>query len=424
MHDLFDATVDGLDAAEIGLPGKPDPAVLLEAARRLGAPEKRTAIVEAARAGVEAGRRGGFGLVIAVDRTGRCDSFRQAGADVVVRDLTELRVVGRPDRASGAAGGAGTSAEAKLGPAASRRGTWSLVYDGFDPEQEQLREVLCTTGNGYFATRGAAPEAPADDVHYPGTYAAGVLNRLSTEVAGRTVENESIVNLPNWLPLTFRIDGGPWFQVREADLMAYEQELDLRRGVLTRRLRFRDRQGRHTRLVQRRFTSMDDPHLAALETTIHAEDWSGRVEIRSGIDGAVQNAGVARYRELSSRHLEDVETAVIDDETVELRARTSHSRTLVAEVARTRLYAPGGQVPGKPRLVRESDSIAQQFAHDVSEGESLAVEKAVVLYTSRDLGHLQPVARPRVERCAARAGSRTCSRHTSRPGTTCGTASA
>ena len=250
--------------------------------------------------------------------------------------------------------------------------------------------MLCTTGNGYFATRAAAPEAPADGVHYPGTYAAGVLNRLSTEVAGRTVENESIVNLPNWLPLTFRIDDGTWFHVREADLLAYEQELDLRQGVLMRRLRFRDRQGRHTRLVQRRFTSMDDAHLAALETTIHAEDWSGRVEIRSGIDGAVQNAGVARYRELSSRHLEDVETAVVDDETVELRARTCHSRTLIAEVARTRLYAPGGQLPGKPRLMRERDSIAQQFAHDISEGESLTVEKAVVLYTSRDLAISNP----------------------------------
>ena len=49
-----------------------------------------------------------------------------------------------------------------------------LAYEGFDPEREGLREALCTLGNGRFATRGAAPEARADDVHYPGTYAAGV----------------------------------------------------------------------------------------------------------------------------------------------------------------------------------------------------------------------------------------------------------
>jgi alpha,alpha-trehalase len=129
---------------------------------------------------------------------------------------------------------------------------------------------------------------------------------------------------------------------------------------------------------------MDDHHLAALETTIHAEDWSGRVEVRSGIDGAVRNTGVARYGELSSRHLEDVAAAVVDDETVELQARTSHSRILVAEVARTRLYAHGRPVPGKRRVVRELDAIAQQFAHDLSEGESLTVEKTAALYTSCD----------------------------------------
>jgi trehalose/maltose hydrolase-like predicted phosphorylase len=67
--------------------------------------------------------------------------------------------------------------------------TWVLAYDGFDPDREGLREALCTLGNGYFATRGAAPEARADDVHYPGTYVVGCYDRLVTEVAGRSVVN-------------------------------------------------------------------------------------------------------------------------------------------------------------------------------------------------------------------------------------------
>ena len=82
--------------------------------------------------------------------------------------------------------------------------TWVLGYDGFDPDREGLREALCTVGNGYLATRGAPPEARADEVHYPGTYVAGCYNRLVTEVAGRSVDNEDIVNVPNWLPLTYR----------------------------------------------------------------------------------------------------------------------------------------------------------------------------------------------------------------------------
>jgi len=67
-----------------------------------------------------------------------------------------------------------------------------------------LREALCALGNGYFVTRGALPEARADGINYPGTYVAGLYNRLQTLVAGRIVENEDLVNVPNWLPLSFR----------------------------------------------------------------------------------------------------------------------------------------------------------------------------------------------------------------------------
>ena len=145
-----------------------------------------------------------------------------------------------------------------------------LVFDGFDPEKEGLREALCTLGNGYFATRGAAPESVADDVHYPGTYAIGCYNRLSSEIAGKTLENEDLVNLPNWLALDFRIDGGPWFDLRQVRIISHRLELDLGNGVLTRVCRFQDGQSRTTALRQRRLVHMGQPHLAALETRLTA----------------------------------------------------------------------------------------------------------------------------------------------------------
>ena len=117
---------------------------------------------------------------------------------------------------------------------------WVLSYTGYQPEHEGLREALCTLGNGYVATRGAAPDCGADAVHYPGTYLAGGYNRLTTTVAGRDVENEDLVNLPNWLPLTMRIDDGAWMGVDTVEIVAYRQELDLRQGVLRRTVRFRD----------------------------------------------------------------------------------------------------------------------------------------------------------------------------------------
>jgi trehalose-phosphatase len=89
--DLFDAKVDGKDLAQLGLGGKPDPAMLLETARRVGATPGRTVIVEDAIAGVEAGSRGEFGLVIGVARGEHGEELTSAGADVVVHDLGELR---------------------------------------------------------------------------------------------------------------------------------------------------------------------------------------------------------------------------------------------------------------------------------------------------------------------------------------------
>jgi beta-phosphoglucomutase family hydrolase len=87
---LFEERVDGLDALVLGLPGKPDPALFLEAARRLGVAPGRAAVVEDAIAGVEAGRAGGFGVVIGVDRSRRGTELLRGGADMVVSGLGEL----------------------------------------------------------------------------------------------------------------------------------------------------------------------------------------------------------------------------------------------------------------------------------------------------------------------------------------------
>ncbi|MER5183527.1 HAD-IA family hydrolase [Streptomyces sp. NPDC002896] len=98
--DFFDALVDGVEAARLGLPGKPDPALFLEAARRLDVAPAAAAAVEDALAGVEAARRGGFGLVIGVDRARtpqtRAELLKQ-GADLVVHDLGELLTEESPE---------------------------------------------------------------------------------------------------------------------------------------------------------------------------------------------------------------------------------------------------------------------------------------------------------------------------------------
>jgi trehalose-phosphatase len=99
VEHLFDLRVGGTEAEQLGLAGKPDPAVFLEAARRLGVRPRRAVVVEDALAGVDAGRRGGFALVIGVDRSDHGAELLAAGAGMVVRDLVEVGVTTGPDAA-------------------------------------------------------------------------------------------------------------------------------------------------------------------------------------------------------------------------------------------------------------------------------------------------------------------------------------
>src|SRR5574341_717190 len=312
LLDLFDADVAGRYLPR----GKPDPAIFLAAAEELGIDPAEGFVIEAAPAGVRAAKAGGM-AALGVARLEDRDSLERAGADLVVTTLDDVAAegiaVGRLEERH-------VAAERRRRLVERPPSAWSLVYEDVDPDQRGLREALCALGNGYFVTRGALPEAEADGVNYPGTYVAGLYNRLVTRVAGRDVVNEDLVNVPNWLPLSFRTTGGPWFDVDHDGVLEHSIALDLHEGTLTRHLRWQDHDGRRTRVAQRRFVSMKEPHLAGLETTFTAENWSGNMEVRSGIDGRVTNAGVKRYRELNDRHLKVLDAAQVGEDLIGLQA--------------------------------------------------------------------------------------------------------
>lgn len=280
---------------------------------------------------------------------------------------------------------------------------WALVYEGYDPGEEGLREALCTLGNGYFATRGAAPESGADGIHYPGTYLACCYNRLTTEIAGRAVENEDLVNLPNWLPLTFRIGKGRWFSLDAVEILSFRQELDLGKGILFRHVRFHDRRGRETLLENLRLVHMADRHLAAQKTRITALNWSGVLEIRSALDGRVVNAGVERYKAFRNRHLEILEAGDTDGETAFLKVRTGQSNIRIAMAVRTRAFRSGLPLSPVQTVFPGRGLIEHRLKVELKEGEEIIVEKICSLYSSRDYGISECGIEAR--RAAARAGS-------------------
>ncbi|MFF9375778.1 glycoside hydrolase family 65 protein [Streptomyces griseoluteus] len=270
---------------------------------------------------------------------------------------------------------------------------WTWEWSGHDPAGERLREALCTLGNGYFATRGALPERRAGLVHYPGTYVAGCYDRLESAVAGRHVVNEDLVNLPNWLPLRFRIRGpgrewGPWCSPDTHAPKGHRHVLDLRRGTLTRSFRFRH--GHMTVGVEQiRLVHMEDPHLAALRTVLSPEEGNGEVEIESALDGEVFNGNVHRYRGLGQVHLRHLSTGMQEPGTVWLSCRTSASDVTVAMAARTTVT--GGEWPVSPWLSRTRHRAVHRLVVPLGPGRPVTVDKTVALFTSRDTAISEPL---------------------------------
>lgn len=364
LADAFDLVVDGQAAADLKLPGKPAPDVFLEAAGRAGVPAGQAVVIEDAAAGVQAARRGGFGLVVGIDRAGQRAALEAAGADIVLNDVSEL----------------------DLGLVLTH--PWLLTYQGMDPAHEGHREALTTLGNGYMATRGASPESSSDGVHYPGTYLAGVYNRLTSTIRGQRSEDEHMVNVPNWLPLDLALQPGRWWSVGGLRLRSETRELDIRRAVLTRHVLLADDDGRELAVTQRRVVSAAQQHVAALETTLTARGWNGTVTVCLGIDAGVTNSNVPSEALLAHHHLRILShgTTGPDTDWVETETRNSHVR--IATVAR--VLAPGARTENL--TVGKNGRVERELALDLIDGVPATICKTAAIVCSRDKAIASPLA--------------------------------
>ena len=261
---------------------------------------------------------------------------------------------------------------------------WSLTYDNYSPKEELLREVLCALGNGYFVTRASSTESRANDIHYPGTYMAGGYNRLKTEIQGKEIKNEDLVNFPNWLRLKFRIKNGAWFNIDETTILSFRQELDMEEGVLHKLINFSDSKGRETRIIERRFVNMGNKHLALIEFTIMPINWEGKIEVESGIDGNIKNEGVKRYSALSNEHLKCVEKELVSG-MIFLKMETVQSNQTVSMAAKTNFFLNNEPIFIESKLIERDSYIAKRYVFEfVSSDDYLHIEKSVSLYSSKD----------------------------------------
>ena len=268
--------------------------------------------------------------------------------------------------------------------------TWKISYDEWDLNEELLRESLCTLGNGYFATRGSSEESPPTANQYPGTYLAGGYNRLITRIAGRDIENEDLVNWPNWLPLTFRCDEGKWFDLSSVQIQSFYQELDFKNGQLKRLIKFKDEEGRLFDLKAQRIVSMDNPHVGAIQWTLKSSNWSGTIRVRSHLWIEMKNLGVHRYRELNNQHVNILKKEILGSNCFLVESISNQSGIKMSQAVRTTLCVEGGLCGLYGRTYETPQDYGQVFEVELPQGKTLTIEKVMTIFTSKDFATSHP----------------------------------
>ena len=367
LLDLIETRIDGVVSAEIGLKGKPEADIFTTAADRLGCSYDRSIVVEDAVSGVAAGKNGRFGLVLGVAREENITELYDNGADIVVEDLAEVSI----------------ESFNKWFASEAENDSWSITYHGYDPKKERSREALLTVGNGYFGVRGAMEETKANPNNYPGTYMAGMYNRLITDVAGRDVENEDFVNLPNWLPVSFKIEGGDWFDPNKDKIISIKRRIDFKNALLEREMVVEDGQGRQTAVSSKRLACLENTLLAALQYEIKPLNYSATISLRSGIDGDLINEGVDRYKSLASKHLEPVKQG-FEDPKMFVLVKTNQSKHQIAEVARHLVFLNGKPIQPETKNESSESRVFNEFSQELKQDETLCLEKTVGICSDKD----------------------------------------
>ncbi len=375
----FETRVDGIVSAEIGLKGKPEPDIFTTACDNLGVKYHRSVVVEDAVSGVQAGRKGNFGFVLGVAREENTMELQIGGADIVVEDLREIGLEGIN----------------RWFETGMEQDGWKLDFYDYEQGMERSREALLAVGNGYFGTRGAMEESRANKINYPGTYISGLFNRLSSSIGERDIVNEDFVNVTNWLPITFRIDGGYWFEINSTStfsIKSIHRSLEFKTGKLVREMLLEDEQGRITRVVSSRFAGMADPHRAGLSYKITPVNYSGRIGVKSELRGDHRNAGVERYNTLNQQQLSPVSEESLPGR-IELVVETTQSNVLIAVCAKNKIINGGKGVSSKGNS--GNGWIDREFEVDAKKGQSVILEKMVSIFTSRDPGVEDPLEEAR-----------------------------
>lgn len=244
---------------------------------------------------------------------------------------------------------------------------WHVNEDTFDTKPKSLRsqETVFTVGNGYFCTRGTFEEG------YPHSTPATLLFGVFDDIP---ISKEELANAPDWTPLQLFVNGER-FRIDKGTLLSYQRRLDMQDGVVYRSVHWESPEGIQLHIVSERFASLADEHLGVIRYNVTIEDSPNHLPVTialwAGIDAAQGNYDVLHWETVDQGHQQDI---------LWLHSQTRH--TLV-QLAQTLSFTTS--TPGFRKEIVDSDLAPSiRFYGTLTPGSTLATEKMVVMYTSRD----------------------------------------
>ena len=351
--EKFDALADG----HCGARSKPAPDLFLHAAAQLEVPPSECLVIEDAAAGIQGAKAAGMWTM----GLGPEERFRVVHPDLIFSSLS------------------GTTYEGLISALKEEfihREAWSIRETAFDPRKQRQLETLLTVGNGYLGTRGTLEEG------YPGDLPATLIAGLYDDAPLVYTE---LVPAPNWTACQITVAGEP-FSLTRGEILFHERTLNLRDGILHRRVRWRSPNGRTIELVSERWASMDNPHLSALRLLITALDFEGEIGLQAEINGVAESPGIIPPTEVGHCHWTWIEEGHPHPQQAFLHLQTKGSKTEIGATAHVTLEWPQ-EAKYTPCPCLRQPAVTTRFT--LQRGETAVITKLVSLYTSHDV--LDPV---------------------------------
>ena len=253
---------------------------------------------------------------------------------------------------------------------------WKIVEDGFDKNYSKVAESVYSLGNEYMGIRGYFEEGYSGDTligsYFNGVYESEKLEGSSYK--GIVDQTDFMVNSVDWIYTRILVDG-EYLDLNQSKIRNYQRILDMRTGILTRNLVWITQSGKEIEIKFERFLSMVNAHIGVQKITIKALNFSGKLEVESGMDFSI-------IHQSRQRNFWDCEMVVDKEEYLALRGTTLQSKHQVYSGAR--FIPSANQVETLRNETVDSKVLTNTFVYELQQDETVSLTKIVDNVVYRD----------------------------------------